>query len=39
MVSRNYRFRPPARAVQSVVAEGRLGTILSVTIAATAYRS
>jgi predicted dehydrogenase len=33
MVSQNYRFRSPARAVQQVVAEGRLGDVISVSIA------
>jgi predicted dehydrogenase len=33
MVSQNYRFRSPARAVQQVVAEGRLGNMISVSVA------
>ena len=30
MVSQNYRYNPPFRAVQRVVAEGRLGELASV---------
>lgn len=33
MVSQNYRFRPPARAMQAVVASGAVGRLLSVKIA------
>ncbi|MDP9365964.1 MAG: Gfo/Idh/MocA family oxidoreductase, partial [Chloroflexota bacterium] len=32
MVSQNYRFRRPARAVQQLVAEGAIGALLSVAI-------
>lgn len=33
MVSQNYRFRPPARAMHAVVASGAVGRLLSVKIA------